>query len=135
MGILLHLRIPNEGPTRLNYIGEMSKLDLIIAPEENKRLKTSAVIPVGFSDHSMLMSIAVMSKHEQVRTASMTVTVCTPKLSGIFCATPAALFLLQKILTSKQIYSTALDRFAPLRTHTRRMSKPETRCLEQRSPR
>jgi len=38
----------NEDPTRINYNGEMRKLDVMTEPEEHKRLTVCSVIPVGF---------------------------------------------------------------------------------------
>ena len=50
----LNLAVVKDSPTRKQGDGSTSKLDLIIKPEQARRLSAANTSPVGFSDHWLL---------------------------------------------------------------------------------
>jgi len=131
-----NLTIINEGPTRLNYNGETSKLDVIIEPEGDRRLHPTDTIPVGFSDHNM-----ITAQFKSTRLAAPLTTYSFRNFRNLDIAafkncirnspsstTPADNPDDQAEMLNVDL-TAALDHFAPLCIRTRRTSKPETRWL------
>ena len=131
-----NLVIVNDGPTHLNYDGNMSKLDVIIEPETDRHLNAATTVPVGFSDHNLVTSKLKCTRYKaptstytfrDLRRLDMAAFRDFIRCSASYVSPPADPDELAGLLNSD--LKAALDRFAPLHTRTRRTSKPETRWL------
>lgn len=131
-----NLNIINDGPTRLNWDGGQSKLDVVIEPKSDRRLKAATTIPVGFSDHSLIkaqlqcrrsqapLTIYSYRDHRRLDVAAF---------KHLVMNSPSVLSPRddpddQAVLLNADLQA-ALDQLAPLRISKRRKSKPQTRWL------
>ena len=54
----------NDGPTRIHYDGKLSKLDLIVKPDNTRRLSRVAMILVNYSDHRLVKASSSVPDHQ-----------------------------------------------------------------------
>lgn len=126
----------NDGPTRMHHDGGLSRLDLIVEPSKPRRLSVPKTVLVGFSDHKLLKAVLSCS-----RPPAASATYSYRDLKHIDILSFRAHLRQSTSLRSppedpdeivRQLHvdlRSVLDRFAPLRTRTKRQGKVENRWL------
>jgi len=124
-----NLVVANDGPTHLNPDGCQSKLDVMVEPEHDRHLDDPVMIPIGFSDHKLLKA------RLRCRSPRLTTTYNCRDFKHLnvaeFCSYLTSLPSWTTTISDPDVATrqldadllNAVDRYAPLRSHTRRFGQ------------